>query len=1046
MSKKEKLGFFSDPLTWMVHHSVSANLLMVIFLGVGFFLMVAIKKEVFPTFDRDRIDVAVSYQGVSVDNMEEAIAVPIENAIADVDGIGDIKSTIVDGSTTVDIEILDSNNLNSIYGQIQSKVNGISTFPDDMPNPTVVVNKPETTLVYLMLSGNVDQNSLKEAMNLTRNVFAQNPDAGSLVISGDEDYEIRVEVPQDNLRKYNLTLEDIGKAIANAGMDLSTGTIKNTKEKVDLRFNYKKYNAREFENVVILRGKNGSTLYLKDIAKISDDFEDTDYDVSNNNQPAIFFYMNEKEGQTPQSVSAAVKQTVAELQTLLPKGINVQILMDSSRTFNQRAYVLVREGLIGMILVVLILSLFLEFRLAFWASWGMPISFMGSFILLYLTRGLTDFSVNIISLFAFIIVLGIVIDDSIVVGENVYSHKENDKTGDSKQATANGVKEVASSVFFSIFTNIVSFMPLAFLPGTMGKLFRQIPIVIIFVLLISLFESLFVLPARISFPVKHHNGTSRNPLLWFKIRFNRIFDIVVGYYYLKLLRQVIRYRYFVLSLIVGVMIIFFGFLSSGRMGFILMPDAEGDFVALTATFPYTSTLETKIAMREKLVNKAKEVGNNLGGPEEFKAVEADILGNELNVRIFLQQDKRPYSAFVVLDKWKQAVGNLIGLDSYSFTASMATPGGDANLSLELSSPDPVMLAKATNELVAKLKKYPYVTHVETDAQSAKKEFRFTLNQYGEALGLTPNSVATQVKNAVYGYQAIQQVKGHNTLKVMVKLPKSEISSKNDVNNIVVNDPNGNQIPLNDVVDYKTNDTPPTINRLNYERNIEVSGYVDPDSKSAEILSKFLDTDFKAAELKYPGLQYHPGGRQKEMAKVGKALVIGFIVTLFTIYTALAMFFNSYIQPVIIMVAIPFGFVGAIIGHVVMGFPLSIPSMFGLLALSGVVVNASMILIYFSNQKQELYDMTAKSAIMHVSKKRFRPILLTALTAFAGMLPTIISSSSEVAFLRPIAVALGFGVIFSTIITLICMPVFYMLIDDIKSYFTKKPSTENIENH
>lgn len=1034
---KTGAGFFEDPLTWMVHHSVSANLMMVILLVLGFALMMQIKKEVFPDFANDTITISVSYPGSTPSTLETAVAIPIENAISGVDNLGDIKTTITYENVSISAEVLSSSKLSTAYRDIQNKVAGISTFPTDMPKPVVMQAIRDMPLVYMMLYGNdATQETLKNALNTVRDVFAQDPETGILEVPGDEDYKILVEIPQNNLIKYNLTLDQVGKAIAASGVDLAAGTIRGDKEKLELYFNYRKDIAEKFKDIIIISSAEGTPVYLKDIAKVVDTFNDnTDIDISYNNLSSLFFYVNAKQGQTPYSISAAVKKAVERLNNSLPDNLNLKILQDSSQTFKDRAEVLVREGFIGIILVIVVLAIFLESKLAFWTSFGIPISFLGAFFILTpIMAPLTGFSINVISLFAFIIVLGIVVDDAIMVGENIFHHKEL-MPDNPKLATSNGVKEVASSAFFSIFTNIAAFMPLAFLPGVMGKFLKQIPIVVIAVLLISLFESLFILPARIAFK---NTAPSNNIFARAKRGFNNYFDKIVRVYYVKVLNVIIKHRYIALAIIFGCMMIFFAYMKSGRMGVILMPEAEGDTVTLSGTFPATSTLPSKVAMRKILVSNALSVLDERGGKSEYVGVEADVIDTNFNVRIFLRPgSNRPYTAGEILKAWQQKNGELTGFQKYSYSSSISMPGGDAQITIRFTHQNTEILMKAVEEIKNKLASYSYVDYAETDQTEGYSRYNFSLNQLGYSLGLTPSALANQIYNFVYGYKAIEQVKGRNAQTVMVSLPKSEIDSRSAVNNLLIKTSSGAFVPLRDITTINTTVSEPKITRLNFQRRVEVYGYVTPDNKSSGILNQFLSTDFVDLQAKYNGLQYSKGGRQEQFTKVGVGLLVGFVLTLIAIYTALAMFFDSYIQPLIIMVAIPFGFVGAIIGHALMGFPLSMPSLFGLLALSGIVVNASMIIIYFTNIYKKNNNISSSKAIVDVSVRRFRPILLTALTAFFGMLPTILSSSSQVAFLRPIAVAIGFGVIFTTIVILLFMPVFYLLVEDIKGLFKRK---------
>lgn len=1035
-----RLKFFQDPLGWMVYHSVSANLIMVLLLSIGAVLMTGIKKEVFPSFQTDRVTISVDYPGATVTSMESAAAIPIENAVATVDGIGDVITNIGAGEVVVTVEVTSSNHIDSVYRDIENKVNKIRDFPGDMPRPVIAKKSMSEAVMFLILyAKDAQPSALKEAFNRVRNAFSDDPQTGLLSAPGDSDYRIFVEVPEANLRKYGLTVAQIGQAIAVSAQDISPGTIKGRQENLELQFDSRKYNAKDFKNIVISTSEKGAPLYLSDIATVRDGFEDSvDVDITANNEPAYFFMVSPKQGETPDEVSAAVHKALHRVEGILPENIHLEILFDATTLFSQRSKVLMHEGLTGIILVIVVLSLFLEMRLAFWTSFGIPISFLGSFLILApIMAPLTGFSINIISLFAFIIVLGIVVDDAIVVGENIYHHKEL-LPSDPKRATANGVKEVASAAFFSIFTNIVAFMPLMMLPGTMGKFLRQIPIVVVFVLLVSLIESLFILPARIAFA---NPGPVKNPLIKYPARlkkaFNNGFDWLVQVVYAKALSRISNYRYLALTVIVAVMIVFVAFMKSGKMGMVLMPESESDIITFAATFPPTSTLETKIKMRKKLVDNALEVLNSMGGRQEYKNVEADIVASSFSIRIMLQPiNVRSHSAAEVSRAWEQKNAPMMyGLQQYSYSSSMTSPGGNAQLTMHFSHSSSEVLTQAVKDIVTTLDHYKYVEHAESDQASGYKRYNFSLNYYGYALGLTPASVALQVQQMLYGYTALQEIKGHNSLQVMVRLPTKEINSANAINSMVIKTPQGGLVPLADITSKVTTASEITLRRYNYKRSATVHVYINPDSKTSEMVQKFFGQDFPRLVAKYPGLQYSQGGRQQQMSKVVRGLMIGVLLTLVAIYTALAMFFDSYVQPIIIMIVIPFGFIGAILGHLVMGFPLSVPSLFGLLALSGIVVNASMIIIHFTNvYKLEHASVSSQAAIEAVCKRRFRPIMLTALTAFFGMLPTIVSSSSEVAFLRPIAVAIGFGVLFCTIVTLLFMPVFYLVFQDIRTFF------------
>ncbi len=1012
------------PISWMAGHSVAANILMLVLLVGGLFMGFRIRKEVFPDFDLDMVRISVAYPGASPQEVETGIILAVEEAVQSLEGVDKIRSSASEGSGTVTVEMIEGEDIQKLAQEIQNEVDRISSFPDEAEDPRVVISARKRYVVALALYGDHGEKVLREYAEYLRDKLIQDPGITQVDMGGIRDYEISIEIPQDTLRTYQLTLETVAQRIRRAAVEFPAGSIKAPGGDVMVRIRERRNYGHEFGKLPIITTNDGTQVLLEDIAVIRDGFEETDNNTTYNGKPAVWIDIYRVGGQTPISVSDAVKRVVSEFNESVPQGLAVDLRNDRSDVYRQRLGLLVKNGFFGLGLVFILLALFLEIRLAFWVSLGIPISFLGSLLIL----PAADLSINMISMFAFIVSLGIVVDDAIVVGENIYYHHQHGLAW--FKAAVTGAREITMPVTFSVLTNMIAFMPMLFVPGFMGKIFKQIPVVVISVFAISLIESLFILPAHIG---HQRDRNYRGVLGWIHARqrqFSDAFLRMVDRLYGPFLNMALNWRYLTIALGVAILLLTYGFVKSGRMGFELFPKIESDYARATATVPFGTAFQKTKQVQEILVKAALEMVEENGGEKLMDGTFAWIKSNSAQVRLYLTPPGvRPLSTADVTELWRKKVGNIAGLESLKFESDSGGPGRGAAISLELSHQQMDVLEKASGELAEAVKYYPRVTDVDDGFSPGKQQIDFHIRPEARSIGLQAHDVAKQVRHAYYGATVLRQQRGRSEVTVMVRLPKNERISEHSLEEMILRTPGGNEIPLRDAVTLKRGRAYTNISRRNGRRVVTVTVDVRPRSKAGEILAAVKTEILPDLQRKYSGLTHSFEGRQADQRDSIQSLLKGLLVALVVIFAMLAIPLNSYIQPLIIMIAIPFGIVGAVAGHFIMGYSLSVLSMFGIVALSGVVVNDSLVLIDFANRRRKA-GMNKHDAIHKAGIHRFRPIILTTLTTFGGLTPMIFETSRQARFLIPMALSLGFGVLFATVITLVLVPSLYLIIEDI----------------
>ena len=1012
----------------MAGRSVTANLLMLVLLIGGFVMAQNIDKDVFPDFELDLVTISLIYPGASPEEVERGTILAVEEAIQDIEGIEEITATAREGSGTVTVEVIEGEDVSAVAQEIKNAVDRISSFPDDVEDPRVTVPSRKRYVVSLALYGEQPEAVLREMAEMVRDRLLMDPGISQVDLSGIRDYEISIEIPQNILRAHNLSLDRVASIIRRAAVEVPGGAIQTEGGDVLVRVMERREIGKEFSKIPIISTPDGTELFLEDIGTIRDDFEESDRFATFNGHPAVLLEVYRIGEQTPVSVSGAVHSQMEEINTILPEGLTLVSRNDRSEIYQQRLDLMLRNGFLGLGLVFILLALFLETRLAFWVSLGIPISFLGSFLIL----PAIGTSINMVSMFAFIVTLGIVVDDAIVVGENVYHNRQQGMKW--IDAAITGARDIAMPVTFSVMTNMVTFMPLFFVPGFMGKIFKEIPAVVVTVFFISLIESLFILPAHLA-----HQGKRSEAGIFLKLhdlqqRFSGFFLRMIHTRYGPFLSLALRWRYISFSAGLMILLLAFGYIKSGRLGFELFPKIESDYAAVTANLPFGTSVNRTLDVQQRLVQAGKAVAERNGGEELVEGIYASVDGNQTRVRIYLTPPKkRPISTAEMTRLWRKEVGEIAGLESIKFESDAGGPGRGAAIALELSHRDIKVLEYASAELAAALEYFPNAIDIDDGFSAGKQQVDFKVRPEAQSLNLRAADIARQLRQSYYGAEVLRQQRGRNEVKVMVRLPLEERISEFHLEEMILRTPDGGEVPLMEVVTLERGRADTSIERRNGRRVITVSADVRPRSQAVQIMES-LDKDIlPELSVRYPGLSYSYEGRQADRKESIQALLRGLMIALIIIYAMLAIPLNSYIQPLIIMLAIPFGLVGAVIGHIIMGYSLSVLSLFGVVALSGVVVNDSLVLIHFANRRCGTV-CGAMDAIHDAAIHRFRPILLTTLTTFGGLAPMIFETSRQARFLIPMAISLGYGIIFATIITLVIVPSVYLIVDDIRKLF------------
>jgi len=1020
----------SGPLAWMTKNSVAANILMWVCLIGGVFGFMNMTKEVFPEFELDLVTISVAYPGASPEDVEQGIVLAVEEAISAIEGIVEVNSTANEGAASVVVEIDEAEDAQAVYDKIKQEVDRITTFPGDAEVPNVSLTARKRGVVTLVVYGDTDELSLRNLAEEVRDGLLQNPGITQVDLNETREQEIHVEVPEARLNAYGLTLQGIAENIRANVIEVSGGSISTQSGEILLRVSERRDFAEQFAALPIVSPVSGTPLKLGDIATVRDGFQDVDKYATFNGKPSIEISVSRIGDQTPIGISEATQEALERIRPLMPEGVEISVVSDRSDTYKQRQELLAKNAVMGLLLVMILLTIFLDWKLAFWVTMGIPISFLGAMLLLPLF-GVTF---NMISMFAFIVALGIVVDDAIVAGENIYEYRQQGLS--LLDASIQGARDVAVPVTFSILTNVAAFAPLLFVPGFLGKIWGVIPLVVCTVFIVSLIEAIFILPAHLA-----HSKESKGRFHDWQQRFSKGFSQFIDKRYSPVLAKAVEYRYLSMGAGIALMILVISWPVSGRMGFELFPQVESDLSEVRAALPLGSTNEQVNLVRDRLVASALKTVEATGGEQQSTGIYASVNENNITVKTYLTPPGvRPVPTAEFTDQWRKDVGTIPGVETVRFAADSGGPGSGPAFTVQLSHRNVDTLRQASEALARELANYPMVSEIDDGFQNGKEQFSFTLKEEARRLGLSSNDIGRQVRAAFFGSEALRQQRGRNEIKVLVMRPETERAAQTDVRDLLIRTPQGTLVPLHSLVKFDDTRAFASITRRDGRRTISVTANVNPRNQAQQVQTATVNELMPKLMADYPGLSYSFAGRQQDFAEAMGGLGKGFLVALLLIYVLLAIPFKSYLQPFIVMLAIPFGIFGAIIGHLIMGYSMSIVSMMGIIALAGVVVNDSLVMVDFANQKVR-EGMSPFEAICSSGVRRFRPIMLTTVSTFGGLAPMIFETSRQAKFMIPMALSLGYGILFATAITLLLVPCLYLMIDDLRRLMGTSPGIE-----
>jgi multidrug efflux pump subunit AcrB len=1029
-------GPYGSLITWFAQNSVAANLLMAILLAGGLYSVIAIKKEIQPRVETNYISVSVPFLGATPEDVEEGVLIKIEEAIQDIEGIEEIVSTARRGVGTVQIEVHADYEVSEIMDQVKNRVDAISTFPDNTERPVISRTTFEQQVVMVTVFGAVDERTLKEFAKQVRNEVVTLPGVTRAEILGSRPYEISIEVSEFKLQSYELTLIEVADAVRRGSLDLPAGSIRSDAGDVLVRTKGQAYVGADFEEIVVRTNADGTRVLLRDIGQIRDGFVESDRFSEYNGKPAITIRVLSVGDQSELDISRSVHAYVDSKKAALPADVQVAAWADVSYYLEGRLDLMVKNLVMGAVLVFLVLALFLRLKLAFWVMVGLPVAFLGAFFLM----PVVDVTVNMLSLFGFILVLGIVVDDAIVIGESAYTNMR--ARGHSVEHVVDGVLDVAVPATFGVLTTIAAFLPILLVTGVSGEYFAAIGWVVILCLAFSLVESKLILPAHLAhMKVRHYGKDTHNVFIRFQRFFSEGLHHFVDNRYIPLLQRALERRYLTLSIFIATLILSAGLLASGILRFVFFPDFTADFLQVTVEMNEgTPPARTHAALRraqdalwevDRQVSEAQGLQSGAVVSSVLTFARSDVSGQLITELV--KENDDVIAGPEVLRRWREQTGDIPGAKTLGFEGATG-PGGGAAISIQLIGSNIQQVARASRELERRIRQYEGVYDLRNTYERGTPEIKLNIKPEAEALGLTLSDLARQVRAGFYGEEVQRIQRGQDEVKVMVRYPQQERNSVGYLDNVRIRTSDGGRVPFHAVAEMELTESPTTIRRFDRERAVQVSAQVDKENfEPGEITRDILERELPEVLAQFPGVRHRLSGEAQSQQEVQHDLIKGAAFALFLIYALMAIPLKSYGQPLIIMSVIPFGTIGALLGHLLLGIEVSMLSFFGIIALSGVVVNDSLILVDFVNRERAL-GVPLQQAVTDAARKRFRAILLTSLTTFFGLIPIVLETSLQAKLVIPMATSLAFGILFATVITLFLIPSLYTVIDDLRRWW------------
>lgn len=1052
-------------IAWFAHNRVAANLIMMVIIALGCLALPETRKELIPGVSLERIAISTLYPGAAPREVEAVVCTRIEAVVYDIAGTLDLTSFASSGSCYTTIDIADGYSTKGVLDEVKSRIESISSFPDEVTKPVVSELIERYRVAKLIISGAGDEWALKRLAENIRLDLLEEPAISVIELQNSRPYEISIALSEDGLAQYNLKFEDVVNTLKATALDLPGGSLATEQGDILIQTLGRIESAHDFANIILQANEDGGRILLSDIATINDGFRDEGTMAQLDGQRALSLDVYRVGDQNIIDVADAINNYVRTPKNYLPEGISLYVWQDDSKLFMSRIDLLIGNVFSGLCLLFVILLLFLNWRLSFWVSLGIPVSFMGAFWLLPIFDG----SINIISLFAFLLVLGIVVDDAIVVGESIYTEQAAGNKG--VKGAIDGAYKVAKPITFAIITSVIAFMPLLFLPGPEGKLMQVIPVVVITTLLFSLFESLFILPAHLSHgskPKPQPHSHSLSPFQPVKLsaanqnrfmskarilggvlesiqgRFSAALETFVIRQYKPFLDHVLRWRWSYILGFLGLFFISLTLLSSGWLRTVLFSAIEGDIAYANVTFAEGSNPQkTKLALL-KIEHEALQLQQELLDENGISAIahvysvvapvskysrESQAAADDHIGRVYLElsvSNDRVMSGNDIIRRWRDRVGEIEDSIELNFVADLTPPSADINI--ELSSRDLDDLAQQAEALKQVMARFEGVYDIQDSQQRSSRQVQLALKPVARDMGLTLSALGQQVQQAYLGVEVLSMPRGEDEVKVQVSYPKTATSSQWHLENMHISLPSGEGVPLFTIADVSYQSADHNIKRYERNRVISVSAFVDPGKNSIKAVIAELESGFLQQLTDTTAVKWSKAGKQKSIVEFIDILTSSYLLALIAMYLVMAILFSSYTQPLLVMFAIPFGLVGSLLGHLLLGVDVTLWSFIGMVAVSGIVVNDNLVLIDYINEKRSQGE-SLETAITSAGVRRFRPIILTSLTTFIGLVPIMSETSLQAQFLIPMAISLAFGVLFATLVSLLLVPAVYLLIQD-----------------
>ncbi|SQH75431.1 AcrB/AcrD/AcrF family protein [Shewanella benthica] len=1027
----QKVAAQEGIIAWFARNSVAANLLMAfLILGGLFSSYFLVNKEIFPSYELNYLQISVAYPGAAPQEIEEGINIKIEESIQNINGIKKVTSIASDGFGNVTIEVEDNYDPQDILDEAKLAIDAISTFPDNIEKPNIFRIKPENNVIWVSVYGDLNLHDMKELAKSIREDITALPAVTRAKVTGVRDYEISIELSEDKLREYGLNFVQVAQAVQNSSIDLPGGSIRAQDGDILLRTKGQAYTGEDFEKIVVSTRPDGSRIMLSQVATIKDGFEERLEYTRFNGKPAAIIEVSSIDDQNALDISAQVKAYIEERRMTLPAGAQLDTWGDLTHYLKGRLNMMLSNMFYGAILVFLILAIFLELKLAFWVMMGLPVCFLGAVLLMPVEP--FSLSINLLTLFAFILVLGIVVDDAIVIGESVYTEIE--KHGHSLENVVRGANKVAMPATIGVLTTIVAFLPMLVVSGPQGIIWKSIGMIVILCLIFSLVESKLILPAHLARmkPKKPRSQLGKMGLL--KANFNDKIQYFIHHKYRHFLERCIKQRYNVVAIFIGVLILAIALVVSGKIRMVTMPDLPSDFIQVHLEMDEGSSETNTLKVVKEIEAALYAMNDKMKSENGYEVVKHSFIDMSSRTSAFIfaeltKSEDREVDGVAIASAWREQLPELIAVKKLNINASTNKGGGDISFILTASNLE--QLSMAATELKQKLKTYEGVYDISDNFSSGSHEIRLTIKPEAEAQGLTLSDLASQVRYGFYGYEVQRILRNKEEVKVMVRYPLEQRRTVGHLENMMIRTSAGISVPFSTVAEIEMGDSYSSITRVDGRRAISIvasadKNKVEPSKIVAEIQQDFLPY----LEAKYPAISTALDGSSADDQSALISLLQGFFFTLFAIYALMAVPLKSYSQPLIIMSVIPFGIIGALFGHLLLGLTLNILSLCGIIALAGVVVNDSLILVDFVN-KARAQGQSITQAAIDSGCYRFRAIILTSMTTFVGLVPILLEKSLQAQIVIPMATSLAFGIVFSTVVTLILIPLLYIILDDIK---------------